>query len=445
MNRREFLFGAAASGAVAASGAEAPAKAAANDAKPKPADKAPPPEKLIASAPVLQNAADTSIGVAFAVTADASGWVEYSTSPDMKNSVRAYSGGHGLMEVDGRIARIRIRGLKPATKYYYRIGADRIQFNDGYSMHNLGPELDAKVHSFTTLGEAAGGSFCVINDTHDRKPILDMVLSKLEELKPSVVLWNGDASNTSETIDTALGIFVHTHEKHPEYASDTPYMFLNGNHDFRGRFNRSLDRLMMFREAAERKPEYEELGRNFVQRLGDIALIGLDTGEDKLDTNKKFAGIFRMKEYRELQTKWLADAIETPAIKTAKFKVAFCHIPLEDSRPGANPGDLAPDDTAPGFRNNWASWQRTCAKLWGPLFEKAGVQLAICAHQHCVRYSPPAPGRSWAQLVGGGCDVVPGNERYYPSVIQGQVVDGKLKITVYDAAHNRVTFEKFFS
>ena len=88
-------------------------------------------------------------------------------------------------------------------------------------------------------------------------------------------------------------------------------MFLNGNHDFRGRFNRRLCDLMMFREPRERDSRYAELGRNFAQRLGDIALIGLDTGEDKLDTNRHFAGIFRMAEYRELQTRWLAEARTT--------------------------------------------------------------------------------------------------------------------------------------
>ena len=444
MNRREFIVGAVASGAAATVAAPKDEKPAAPKTEKK-TKAAVPSGKLIVSAPVLQNAAETSMGVMFIVSADASGWVEYSKSPDMKNAKRAYSGGHGLMEVNDRVARIRLRGLEPATKYYYRIGADRIEFNGGYKMKNLGPEVDSKIHSFTTLGASAGGSFCVINDTHDRKPILNMVLTKIKEIKPSVVVWNGDASNTSETIDTALGIFVYPHPDHHDYASDTPYMFLNGNHDFRGRFNRSLDTLMMFREFTERRPEYAELGRNFVQRLGDIALIGLDTGEDKLDTNKHFAGIFRMKEYRELQTRWLAEAIETPAVKTAKFKVAFCHIPLEDSRPGQNPGDIAPDDESPQYKNNWASWQRTCAKMWGPLFEKAGLQLLICAHQHYVRFSPPVPGRSWAQLVGGGCSVVPGKEQFYPSVIQGRVADGKLLVTVHNASNGKITFEKAFS
>ena len=50
---------------------------------------------LIASAPVLQNAAERSMGVAFAVSADASGWVEISQSPDMSGARRVYSGALG--------------------------------------------------------------------------------------------------------------------------------------------------------------------------------------------------------------------------------------------------------------------------------------------------------------------------------------------------------------
>ena len=67
INRRGFIgaFAAAATTAVAADaqpGAEA--KAPVGESK---------PGKLIVSAPVLQNAAETSMGVSFAVSADASG------------------------------------------------------------------------------------------------------------------------------------------------------------------------------------------------------------------------------------------------------------------------------------------------------------------------------------------------------------------------------------
>ena len=446
LNRREFLKGSALAVAAVGTGC-ATAKEGSVHSSPSPSTFT----SLLASAPVLQNAAETSIGVSFAVSADASGWVEYSTSSDLKNATKVFSGEHGLMTVDDKVALIRVTGLKPATKYYYRIGADRIEFKGGYAMKNLGSEVDPRIHSFTTLGAAATGSFCVINDTHNQKPALKLALGKVAAVKPSVVVWNGDASNTSEKIEDAMDIFIHAHTDFPEYAADTPYMFLNGNHDFRGRFNRRLGELMMFRELAERKAEYAELGRNFVQRLGDIALIGLDTGEDKLDTNPLFAGIFRMKPYREKQARWLAEAIETDAVKSAKFKVVFCHIPLFDSNPKANPGDVAPADKAPQYTHDFAIWQRTCANLWGPYFRKAGVQLVITAHQHKFRYDAPTKDRPWAQIVGGGPELgerhrwtekkglekIPDSTKF-PTVIEGKVENGKFVVAVHDVLNGRV-------
>ena len=442
MNRREFLKGSALAVAAVTSGCATGTEKAENVQSTTTTSDS---NSLLASAPVLQNAAETSIGVSFAVSADASGWVEYSTSPDLKGAVKAFSGEHGLMTVDDKVALVRITGLKPATKYYYRIGADRIEFKGGYAMKNLGPEVDSKVHSFTTLGAAAAGSFCVINDTHNQKEAIRLALGKLAAVKPSVVVWNGDASNTSEKIEQAMDIFIRTHADFPEYAADMPYMFLNGNHDFRGRFNRRLGELMMFRELGERKAEYAELGRNFVQRLGDIALIGLDTGEDKLDTNPLFAGIFKMKPYREKQARWLAEVIETPAVKTAKFKVVFCHIPLFDSNPKANPGDVAPADKAPQYTHDFAIWQRTCANLWSPYFRKAGVQLVITAHEHKFRYDAPTADRPWAQIVGGGPELgKPGSGRF-PTVVEGKVEGGRLVVTVHDVLNGKTAGKYDFS
>ena len=111
--------------------------------------------------------------------------------------------------------------------------------------------------------------------------------------------------------------------------------------------------------------------------------------------------------------------------------MAFCHIPLFDPRPDENPGDIAPDDTAPGYKHNWAAWQRTCSKLWGPLLEKAGCQLLITAHQHCYRYdSPEDTGQGWAQIVGGG---TVRNDHNFPTVIEGRTTGDELLVSVHNA------------
>ena len=428
VSRRGFLGGVIAA-AGDAMGASCPAVADADGTKPVP--------PLIASAPVLQNAAERSMGVAFAVSADASGWVDISMSPDMSGAKRVYSGGLGMMEVNDKIAQVLVRGLRPATRYWYRIGADRIEYRDGYRMKNLGSEIDEKVHSFTTLGAEAKGSFCIINDTHDQKPVIDRVFAKLAELKPSVVIWNGDALNKAEQMQKAIDVMITPHANHPEYAADTPFMFVSGNHDFRGRFARHLERVWMFRDPAERDGRFAELGRNFVQRLGDIALIGLDTGEDKPDSYPGFAGIFQMDRYRDLQTKWLAEAVESPAVKTAKFKVAVCHIPLyhPNWRDPELPGGDGPK------KKGCATMTRPCALRWRPYLDKAGVNLVVSGHTHSYRHYAPSADCPWTQIVGGGCPPGP-HKSGYATVVEGFVDNGNLRIRVHDVSNGRVKLDE---
>jgi len=180
--------------------------------------------------------------------------------------------------------------------------------------------------------------------------------------------------------------------------------------------------------------------------MGDIALIGLDTAEDKLDTNPRFAGLFNSGPYREAQALWLEDALSREEIASAPFMVAFCHIPLYDPDPKANPGDVAPDDTDPRYRNNFAAWQRTCANLWGPLLGKAGCQLVITAHQHRYRYDAPEEGRPWAHMVGGSPEMGYSGKgenrkpapKNFPTVIAGDIRDGKLHVDVHNIVSGAV-------
>ena len=252
----------------------------------------------------------------------------------------------------------------------------------------------------------------------------------MEALAPACVVWNGDASNSEETLEDQVQIFLDHDLPRKDYAACTPYLFCPGNHDSRGRANRHLEKVWMYRQPEERDVRDWDLGRNFAVRLGDMALVGLDTAEDKLDTNPKFAGLFKSKEYREAQTAWLRDALARPEIASAPFLVAFCHIPLFDDDPTHNPGDVAPADKDPQYLTDFAFWQRTCANMWGPLLHQAGCQVLITAHMHQYRCDKPAADRCWTQIVGGGPGLKPGPS--YPTVIEGEVLNGKLCLTVYN-------------
>ncbi|MBQ1751738.1 MAG: metallophosphoesterase, partial [Bacteroidales bacterium] len=313
---------------------------------------------LIISAPMLQNYAESSIGVAFAVSALANGYVLYGEKSDLSDAKKVKCGGYRLTDISDRVIQVRLTGLKSATKYYYKIGADRIEYGGGYKMKILSNEEDPRIYSFTTAGKNAEGHFCVINDTHVKWDPFGRAIEKVAELSPSCVIWNGDASNTEETIEAQMRIFLTPEIDRKDYAAETPYLFCPGNHDSRGWANRHLEKVWMYRQPEERDSRDWDLGRNFAVRMGDIAMIGLDTAEDKLDTNPRFAGLFNSEAYREAQVAWLADALKKKEIASAPHLVAFCHIPLFDPDPKANPGDIAPDDTDPFYHTDYAAWQR---------------------------------------------------------------------------------------
>ena len=392
--------------------------------------------KLISSDPMLQNYAETSIGVAFGVSALANGYVLVGEQPDLSDARKVKCGGYRMTEISDKVIQVRLTGLKPATKYYYRIGADRIDYIAGNKMKIIGNEEDPKIHSFTTAGKGAKAHFCVINDTHVHWDAIERAWDKIAAISPSCVIWNGDACNIEETVERQIRIFIKPEIERKDYAADIPYLFCPGNHDDRGMANRHLERIWMYRQPEERSSRDWDLGRNFAIRMGDVALIGLDTAEDKLDTNPRYAGLFNSGPYREAQVAWLEDALKQKEIASAPYLVAFCHIPLFDSDPTHNPGDVAPADKDPQYKHDFALWQRTCARLWGPALQKAGCQLLITAHQHKYRYDAPEEGRCWAQIVGGGPEM--DKKDKFPTVIEGEVRDGALMVTVHNLLSGEV-------
>ena len=440
MNRREFIGGSAlfaASGlARAASGvstAEDAAKAAvAADAA---AEKRRAAHMLIGSEPMLQVPAETSMGVVWAVTAMANGWVDVSESPNMSNPRRYACGGYGLTGFHERVLQVRLTGLKPATRYYYRIRAERIDYRSNNNRVR-GEVEEGEVRSFTTLGAAAPSHICVINDTHMNPDALEMVFGKLKELKPVATLWNGDALNACETIEPAVEAFLTprtsaSYRESVDYAAENPILFNCGNHENRGKWARHLDEVLMRRLPTERSVRDWELGRNFAVRIGDIALVGLDTGDDRDDGHPMSAGLSNFQSYREAQTSWLGEELARPEIASAPYLIASCHIPL---LPRASE------------RDNPMWWSKYGRDNWGPLLSSARAQAVIVGHMHEYRFNPAEKGRSWAQIEGGGYELGErwfgrrriDNPGYFPTVMDIHAEGGKLVVEVWDVWRNRI-------
>ena len=448
-NRRGFILGgaaAAAAGCTTAGKTAAPVSAPAVPVAPakQEQDKPLDPYKgtkgvpLKVGSPCLQSAASTSMGISWAVSGLSKGVVEYADNPQFLDSKTVKSGGFGLAPIDISALQVRLTGLKPSTKYYYR--TITTPFTDYSNIYNakLGEPIVGKTHSFTTLGEGNRGCFAMISDTHGQWKSYEMRASHLKANKPGLLLWNGDATNTTQDKATAVEIFLNPPVPSADFAAETPMSFVSGNHDYRGSWISKINEVLQPRLPTERSSEFWDLKWNFAERLGDMAIIGMDTGEDKPDAHPKWFGLANFEPYRKMQARWLEQALARPEIASAKFKVLFCHIPLY----AAPDHPDYPHDGVKVDPQDYAYWSKECFELWNPIMEKAGVQLVVAGHKHRYRHDLPSPGRRWHQVVGGGHELGHSHGKpdagRFPTVIEGVVKDGRLVVTAHDVFKKRI-------
>ena len=425
MNRREFL-----NAAVAAAGAGGLVGSGYGSDGPSSGNR-----PLVLSEPMLQCPAETRLGVVWAVGRMATGEVEVSETADFREKKVFRTGGYGVNGFDDRVLSARLTGLKPATRYFYRVKTTAVDYAKGGYDKRRGESATGTVRTFWTCGRNAPSRFAMINDTHMQWESFGMVTKKLKSLAVPVTIWNGDALNATNSVEEAVGAVLTPEVPEKDYAAETGVLFNNGNHEYRGLFMRNPSSVFLPRLSSERPPEFEALVRNYAVRQGDIALIGLDTGEDRPDEHPWHAGLCNCNAYRDAQAKWLEAAFAEPEIRTAPFVVVSFHIPLVPrSTETANP--------------MW--WSEYCAKAWTPVFNRHKVQVALVGHMHEYRCTPADATRTWAQIEGGGYerryrkmwtpqgmkDV--DNPGLFPTVVEGAVVNGKLVITVHDAWHDKV-------
>ena len=393
---------------------------------------------LSAGAPVLQAPGDTTMGITWEIRPDADGTpqtviaaVEYATRMDFSDAKTVTMSRDGKRLVTSssryraRVCMVRLTGLEANTAYYYRTITQAV---DGDSA--VGAPEKSPVYRFTTFGPrpAPGSdvSFAVVNDPHAHFDTWKRIVPKIAELKPSVVIYNGDLSSWTSSADQMVrDIFAPIRNGE---GAGIPIMYSPGNHDSRGGWSRNRHQVLMPRSGAERGTRFEALLHNYAVRLGDLAMIGLDTGEDKADYI--WGGESDFDGQNRLQTEWLKEVLERPDIKSAKQIVVFTHIPLW--APGS-------DDVQPGMEPHYYTYcQFLCKRYWEPLLNKANVRLVVSAHTHYREHGAKylAQGaRTWHQLIGGG-PCIGGSED--ATVIYGKMQpDGRLKVEVYSIGQRK--------
>ncbi len=337
--------------------------------------------------PLLQNVLETSASVSWALNTPSTGWVEWGPTPELGKIARNSEFGLNPFETDFLSA--RLIGLTPNTKYYYRTATCSFEYKTAYDKTASEPHY-SEIYSFTTCGSQKDEvSFYVMNDTHNNTEVIQSHIRQADAFNSDMIVWNGDLCSNYMSAETAKNYIANPVDA--PYAANRPLVFVPGNHDRRGSWVRNLKSCLTTWPHTEAK--YSSLGYNFAFRYGPIAMILLDTGEDKPDWHPAWSRMADYEPYREAQTTWLEKALQQPEISAAPYLIACCHIPLYSDNPKANPGNIL---------DKFATIQWSCAQQWGPLFNKYNVQLLISAHLHRFGYSPATNERSWAQIVGGG-------------------------------------------
>lgn len=318
------------------------------------------------SPPCVQNATPTSVSITVAVNAITTAWVEWGLNDKLDQ--RADGALHGMMPLNGRVHTFRLTGLKPGTRYSYRVAARPIDFKGAYKI-TAGPESRSPVYSFTTPdgGAESKARFSLINDTHEKPDTLAAMTGLLAKTPADLHFWNGDifddVRHDNQLVDQIL------RPVNAPYSTTTPMQFVAGNHDVRGIHARNLDRFA---------PPPEGL-RYYQLRQGPVAFIVLDTGEDKPDDHKVYAGLNGFAAYRQTQAQWLAEAIKSPQWRTAPFRVCVLHIPL------------------------WGNGASLDSRAkWHALLEEGKTDLTISGHIHKYSYTPADTTHRYHQLVAGG-------------------------------------------
>lgn len=348
--------------------------------------------RLVGGTPAVFALRDTGATLVWEINTPARGWVEYGESRDLGLVFR--SDEFGFVPHGERVIKVKLRGLKPGTQYWWRSVTVLLSGSE--------PEV-SPVYSFRTLNPTASETrFAVWNDTHDHKETIVKLREFTQAVPSDFLVWNGDVSNNIENVSVIPGLYIHPDRVN--LSDGPPIFFSRGNHDVRGLYANQL-------------PDYIDFPghRSFhAFRSGPLAVIVLDTGEDKPDRHPTFRGIAAFEPMIQEQKRWLARVIQRPAIKNAPYRLMFCHIPLRWST------EKEVDYDHGGF--DWFS--RRGREAWNESLVKWGAQAVISGHMHQWACLPKTAEFPYDQIVGGGPQIS------NATVIRGLANDQEMKITI---------------
>jgi endonuclease/exonuclease/phosphatase family metal-dependent hydrolase/Icc-related predicted phosphoesterase len=327
-----------------------------------------PAASIFRTKPYLQNPVGGGITVMWSTTVPTSSWVAYGTDPAQLNK-------KARLLVDGQAIannlnhKIRLTGLDPGKKYYYRVHSQEMMTYQAYSK-KFGETAVSELASFT-LPDAKSTDFTAIifNDLHKQEATLKALHKQVKDMPCDFVVFNGDCIDDPRNEADALQYISECNNI--VGADHIPVFYLRGNHEIRNAFSIGLRDL------------FDYVGDKTYGAFswGDTRVVMLDCGEDKPDDHWVYYGLNDFSGLRQDQVLFLEKEVKTKAFKKAEKRVLIHHIPVYG----------APDKYNP------------CLELWDPILKKAPFNVAINGHMHEFSYHPKgSAANNFPIVVGGG-------------------------------------------
>lgn len=274
--------------------------------------------------PWISDMDSTSVTILWVTDQPGLSWVEI--APDSadhfygKARPRYYDVLNGRKMLKDSVHRVRIEGLKPNTKYRYRVFTQKVvdwRYDDWVTFGSTActDVWRGKPYEFTTFAsEPKEITFLVMNDIHERAAFMKDLCKDVDFKKIDFVLLNGDMSNRLNSqkhmMEAYLDTCIHM------FATHTPLFFNSGNHELRGPFADYL-----YRYFPTNNGKYYRL-----QHVAGVDFLFVDSGEDKPDEDIEYSGIVAFDQYRVKQAQWLRSLREEHKVGKHPL-VVFCHMP----------------------------------------------------------------------------------------------------------------------
>ena len=323
-------------------------------------------DKIFRMKPSLQNPVGNGITVMWETTVPAYCWVEYGT--DTTQLKRARTIVDGQVVCNNYLHKIRIDGLQPGQKYYYRVCSQEILLYQAYKKV-FGNTAQSAFSEFT-LPATDTDSFTavVFNDLHQHTQTFRSLCQQIKNVNYDFVVFNGDCVDDPVDHNQATSFISELTEG--VCGDRIPTFFMRGNHEIRNAYSIGL------------RDHYDYVGDRTYGSFnwGDTRIVMLDCGEDKPDDHWVYYGLNDFTQLRNEQVDFLKKELSSKEFKKAGKRVLIHHIPLY-----GNDG------------------KNLCANLWTKLLEKAPFNISLNAHTHKYAYHPKGElGNNYPVIIGGG-------------------------------------------